>query len=95
MASALCTNDTLQELDLSYNPIGVKGAAAFAEVLLKNKSLKRLHLVDHSIGVEGTQTLIESLTHNSTLYFLHLPEKYRPSIATSVTGKSAIQLRYY
>ena len=40
LVSALCTNDTLKELLMGDNPIGVKGASAFAEMLLKNKSLK-------------------------------------------------------
>jgi len=82
-------------MNLRDNSIGGKGAVSFAGVLLKNKSLTVLSLADNSIGEEGTQTLIESLTHNSTLHFLHLPKKYEPSIATSVTAKSAIRLLYY
>ena len=65
LASALCTNDTLQKLNLTGNPIGVKGATAFAEMLLKNKSLKELNLFDDSIGEEGTQKLIDSHTQHN------------------------------
>ena len=32
----------MQWLNLHANPIGVKGATAFAEMLLNNKSLKKL-----------------------------------------------------
>ena len=50
LASALCTNDTLQVLRLYHNPIGVRGATAFAEMLPKNKSLKKLDLDHDSVG---------------------------------------------
>ena len=84
LARALCVNDTLWTLYLgANNPIGVKGAAAFAEMLLKNKSLINLNLQDVSIGEEGTQKLIDCLQHNTTLERLLLPEKYKSSIATS------------
>ena len=81
--SASCSsgnNDTLQELKLEYKPIGVKGATAFAEILLKNKSLKVLNLLDDSIGVEGAQKLIDSLTHNTTIMTLVLHGKYESSV---------------
>ena len=76
VASALCTNDTLQWLNFYKNPLGVRGATEFAEMLLKNKSLVIMKLQDDSIGEEGTQKLIDSLTHNTTVK-LFLPEKYR------------------
>ena len=84
LARALCVNDTLWTLHLGdNNPIGVKGAAAFAEMLLKNKSLKELNLQDDSIGEEGTHKLIDSLKHNTTVERLLLPEKYKLSTASS------------
>ena len=64
------------------NPIGVKGATAFAEMLPENKSLKVLDLQNDSIGEEGSQKLINSLTHNTTVEQLWLPEKYKSSIST-------------
>ena len=54
-------------LDLEDNPIRVKGAAAFAEVLLRNKSLKELNLQGTKIGEEGVKKLNESLTYNTTV----------------------------
>jgi len=65
------------------NPIGVKGAAVFAEMLLKNKSLRELFLEDDSIGKEGTQKLIDSVTYNTTVEELVLPYKYKSSIDSS------------
>ena len=64
---ALCTNDTLLKPELVDNSIGVKGAAAFAEMLLKNKTLKVLDLRDDFIGKEGAQQLNDSLTHNNSV----------------------------
>ena len=43
LAFTLCINDTLLMLLLECNPIGDKGATAFAEMLLKIKSLKMLN----------------------------------------------------
>ena len=63
-----------------HNPIEIKGATAFAKMLLKNKSLKKLYLQDDSIGEEGTQKLIDS---HSTTVTLWLPEKYKSFAANS------------
>ena len=77
LASALCTNGTaLKTIWLCNNPIGVKGATAFAEMLLKNKTLKELKLLDDPIGEEGTQKLITSLSKNRSIKVLWLPIKY-------------------
>ena len=83
LASALCTNDTLQKLFMGCNPIGAKGATAFSEMFLKNKLLKVLYLENDSIGEEGAQKLIDSLIHNTTLETLELHEKYKSSIDSS------------
>ena len=76
-------------MDLSSNPIGVKGATAFAEMLLKNEPLKTLNLLDDSIGAEGTQKLIDSLTHNTTVGLM-LPMKYMSSIDSSRVDKRVL-----
>ena len=70
-------------LGLQYNPIGVKGATAFAEMLLKNKTLEELNLIEHSIHEEGTQKLIDSLKHNTTLQHMWLLN-YKSSMTTLV-----------
>ena len=84
LASALCTNDTLQELYLGGDLTGVKGTAAFAEMLLKNTSLRVLSLQDNSIGeIQGTQKLIDSLKQNTKLEMLWLPKKCKLSVSSS------------
>ena len=72
---------------MERNPIGNKGATAFAEMLFTNKSLKELNLADNStqdnsICEESIQKLIDSLTHNTTVR-LGLPMKYESLIADS------------
>ena len=81
MASALCINSTVQNLDMCSNPIGGDGATAFAEMIPTNETLKVLGLCDDSICEEGAQKLIDSLTHNTAMKELWLPQKYKSSIA--------------
>ena len=83
-------NDTLQKLYLWLNPIEVKGAKAFAEILSENKTLKVLSLRDNSIGEEGTRTLMDSLTHNTTVKKLWLSDKYSSSIASTKVDSRVI-----
>ena len=84
IASALCTNNTLQSLWLWNNSIGVEGATALAKVLHENKSLKELHLQGNdSIGEEGAKKLIDSLKQNATLELLVLPKDYKSSFTRS------------
>ena len=62
MVSALCTNDTLQELKVCSNPIGGDGATAFAEMMLTNETLKVLRLCDDSIGIYRQRyTMLDTL----------------------------------
>ena len=70
-------------LQLEGNPIGIKGASAFAVKLLRNASLITLDLCHESIGPEGTQKLIDSLSQNSTLEIVRLPGKYKSSVSAS------------
>ena len=90
MGCSVGAEGTLQKLLLWLNPIEVKGATAFAEMLPVNKALKVLSLRDNSIGEEGTQTLIESLTHNTTVEKLWLPDKYSSSIASAKVDSRVI-----
>ena len=84
IASALCTNNTLQSLWLWDNSVGVEGATALAKMLHENKSLKELHFQGNdSIGEEGAKKLIDSLKQNATLGLLVLPKDYESSFTRS------------
>ena len=74
LATALCKNTTLRELDLSGNPIGehVEGVTAVATMLVENKSRTRLGLEDCHISGQGAGELASALCKNSTLQYLNL-----------------------
>ena len=53
LAQALCENTTLRELDLSYHPIGTKGAMALANTIRSNKSLHEVNM--HFCDISGEE----------------------------------------
>ena len=62
IATALCSNSTLVDLDLSFNPIGSDGVIALAEMLKKNETLKKLNLsYCRKISQSAVQTLQDSI----------------------------------
>ena len=70
--SAVCLakameNSTVREFDISSNPFGSEGAAAFADMLTTNKSLVKLNMWRCSIQGEGAVCLAKALEKNSTL----------------------------
>ena len=76
LATALCKNTTLRELNLSGNPIGeyVEGVTAIATMLAENKSLTytQLELDNCHISGQGAGELAAALCKNSTLQTLDL-----------------------
>ena len=74
LATALCKNTTLRELNLSGNAIGepVEGVTAIATMLAENKSLTWLELEDCHISGQGAGELAAALCKNSTLQDLDL-----------------------
>ena len=72
LANALCTNDTLKELNLGCNPIRGKGAAAFAKTLKTNHTLLHLSLLQCNIDTDGACQLASALCTNESLQTLNL-----------------------
>jgi Ran GTPase-activating protein (RanGAP) involved in mRNA processing and transport len=62
----------LEKFDLSYNAIGVEGAAHIAQALKENPKLTHLNLSGNGIGSEGCQKIAEALTYNLSLRELTL-----------------------
>ena len=89
LAAALCTNTTIEDLDLSHNPIGehVEGATAVAKILVENKALTELDLRDCHISSEGAVELAAALCKNTTLKHLDLS---RNPIGEHVEGTTAV-----
>ena len=65
--SGLSENQTLRELSLSYNPIGLEGVITMATMLRSNSSLETLDLQSCSIGSSGGVELGAALESNKTL----------------------------
>ena len=72
LASALCTNNTLQKLYLGPNTIEVEGAAKLALALRSNHTLLELHLENCHIDTDGACHLATAFHTNHTLQQLHL-----------------------
>ena len=76
LAYALCVNNSVKTLKLSDNPLGDKGAWAFAKMLggdgeerggTVNTTLEHVDLSDCNIGPEGARNLARALTSVKTL----------------------------
>jgi len=73
MCKGLHENTVLQELDISHNSIGGRGASAVAQVLAGgNNKLQKLNLFGNFIGIEGARFIAEALSKNTTLHEIDL-----------------------
>jgi Ran GTPase-activating protein (RanGAP) involved in mRNA processing and transport len=70
LAAALTNNHSLTELNISFNPIGDIGAAAFGDLVSINTALTTLDMVKCGITSEGCVQLEAGLTGNNTLQSL-------------------------
>ena len=71
LARASYENTTLKKLDLSYNPIGKKGAKALAK-LMRNMSLQEVTMCYCRIDSVGARHLAKALCENTTVRNLDL-----------------------
>ena len=69
LAKSLEMNSTLTEFDISYNPIGSKGAVAFAGMLGTNKTVAKVNMRECSIQGKAAICLAKALEKNSTVRF--------------------------
>ena len=76
LAAALTKNHTLTYLELSDNPIGDIGAAAFGDMVRNNTALTRLHLNRCGITSGGCVQLAAGLTENGTLGSLRMSRNH-------------------
>ncbi len=66
-------NDTLEELNLSGNSLGNKGAVALGKMVQTNKALHTLVWDDNGTGPQGFQAFAVGLERNKTLKSMPLP----------------------
>ncbi|XP_030628529.1 dynein regulatory complex subunit 5 [Chanos chanos] len=71
LVNYLLEHPSLQELDLSHNIIGDRGARAIGKLLNKS-ALKTLSVYDNQIQGPGAQAIAHALTKNTTLLSLNL-----------------------
>lgn len=68
---SLLDHPALEELDLSHNLIGDRGARAAAK-LLSHSHLRVLNLANNQVRAPGAQSLAHALAHNTSLISLNL-----------------------
>ncbi|XP_004454265.1 dynein regulatory complex subunit 5 [Dasypus novemcinctus] len=68
---SLLDHPALEELDLSHNLIGDRGARAAAK-LLSHSRLRVLNLANNQVRASGAQSLAHALAHNTSLLSLNL-----------------------
>jgi Ran GTPase-activating protein (RanGAP) involved in mRNA processing and transport len=72
LISALEKNFNIENIDLSRNDIGFKGAILYSKLLNTTHPLKNINLEKNQIGVEGAQKLAAAIKVNSTIRDINL-----------------------
>ena len=72
LISHILDHPSLEELDLSHNIIGDRGARAVGKFLNNHSKLVKLNVNDNSIRAAGAQAIAHALTKNTTLTNLNL-----------------------
>ncbi|RIB13034.1 hypothetical protein C2G38_1767612 [Gigaspora rosea] len=72
LMDALCKNNTLKILKLSFNAFGLEEELALADAICKNTTLASLDLSENNFGYEGGKVLADALCKNTTLTSLDL-----------------------
>jgi hypothetical protein len=90
LATSLCMNTTLQELEIFFPlssaecDIGSQDAIALCDMLEVNRSLNELSIYSYKpVEEKKVASLIETLAYNRTLEILQLPHHYSKHFSTS------------
>ncbi|MBI2742639.1 MAG: hypothetical protein HYX48_01830 [Chlamydiales bacterium] len=95
LAEWLKKNDTLTELSMTENYLGVEVAKALADALLVNKTLQKLDLFLNIFEAEGARALARPLSKNCSLTDLSLEgnslgDKGAKAVARGLVGNSTL-----
>lgn len=71
--TALRSNQTLTELDVSWNQMGDSGMAELAELIYTNHTLLSLKIDGNFFGIAGLQAFLRALKRNTTLFNVPTP----------------------
>jgi Ran GTPase-activating protein (RanGAP) involved in mRNA processing and transport len=74
IANALCKNESITELDLEHNKIGLNGARELSKALCVNTTLKILSLEHNKLEEESVYEIGKALGVNTTLKVLNLSD---------------------
>jgi len=74
IANALCKNESITELDLEHNKIGLNGARELSKALYVNKTLKILNLENNKLCEGAACEITKALYVNKTLKKLNLSD---------------------
>ena len=72
LSECLKEDDTLQELNMSYNKITNEGAKMIGEAIKVNKTLQKLCINDNSISDDGAAAISDGLKYNNSLQELDI-----------------------
>ena len=72
LEDVIASNDTMTELDLSWNHIRLSGTVAIANGIRDNTQLEKLNVAWNGFSVEGAKAMGRVLTGNTTLRELDL-----------------------
>lgn len=91
LISRLLDHPGLEELDLSHNSIGDRGARALGKFLNGHSQLVRLDLTDNLVRAQGAQALAHALLKNRTLRQLSLRLNRMGDDGGQAIGKALIR----
>jgi Ran GTPase-activating protein (RanGAP) involved in mRNA processing and transport len=72
IANALCKNESITELDLEHNKIGLNGVRELSKALCVNTTLKILNLEHNKLDKYGVYEIVGALRNNNTLTLLNI-----------------------
>ena len=72
LSECLKEDDTLQELNMSFNKITSEGAKIIGEAIKVNKTLQKLDIRGNSISDDGTAAISDGLKYNISLQELNI-----------------------
>ena len=88
LSECLKKDDTLQELNLSYNKITSEGAKMIAEAINVNKILKKLDISHNSISDDGAAAISDGLKCNISLQELNMSYNKITSEGAKMIGEA-------
>jgi Ran GTPase-activating protein (RanGAP) involved in mRNA processing and transport len=71
--TALRSNQTLTELDVSWNQMSDAGMVELAELIYANRTLLSLKIDGNFFGIAGLQAFLRALKRNTTLFNVPTP----------------------